>query len=101
SPHLFFLFIIRRPPTSTLFPYTTLFRSPSSHPAHLRRADAGGVHSEPCEFEYAAASACASKRSDLRRRSAGVRAQDRLGRGAHLQAADGLGFPAGREPRSV
>src|SRR5436189_4006166 len=27
--HLFFL-MIRRPPRSTLFPYTTLFRSPSS-----------------------------------------------------------------------
>src|SRR3712207_7155760 len=29
SPHLFFFFLmIRRPPRSTLFPYTTLFRSP-------------------------------------------------------------------------
>src|SRR2546430_17454744 len=30
-PHLFFIFfflMIRRPPRSTLFPYTTLFRSP-------------------------------------------------------------------------
>src|SRR3712207_8609359 len=27
--------MIRRPPRSTLFPYTTLFRSP---PAHIRRA---------------------------------------------------------------
>src|SRR5260370_37743989 len=28
SPHLFFFFLmIRRPPRSTLFPYTTLFRS--------------------------------------------------------------------------
>src|SRR5438105_7470128 len=26
----FFFFIIRRPPLSTLFPYTTLFRSPST-----------------------------------------------------------------------
>src|SRR5438132_9536403 len=25
--HFFFLLILRRPPTSTLFPYTTLFRS--------------------------------------------------------------------------
>src|SRR5690606_41386711 len=25
--HLFFFFLIRRPPISTLFPYTTLFRS--------------------------------------------------------------------------
>src|SRR2546430_14921294 len=26
-PHLFFFLMIRRPPRSTLFPYTTLFRS--------------------------------------------------------------------------
>src|SRR3712207_9115181 len=31
--HSFFFLMIRRPPRSTLFPYTTLFRSP------LRRAD--------------------------------------------------------------
>src|SRR5438876_7737639 len=35
---LFFL-IIRRPPRSTLFPYTTLFRS--HHPAHLGRGELG------------------------------------------------------------
>src|SRR3712207_8918118 len=29
--------MIRRPPRSTLFPYTTLFRSPSSRPAHPHR----------------------------------------------------------------
>src|SRR5437899_11993902 len=28
SVHLFFFLMIRRPPRSTLFPYTTLFRSP-------------------------------------------------------------------------
>src|SRR2546429_6767564 len=28
---LFFFLMIRRPPRSTLFPYTTLFRSPRSH----------------------------------------------------------------------
>src|SRR5262245_65656030 len=27
----FFFFMIRPPPTSTLFPYTTLFRSPHKH----------------------------------------------------------------------
>src|SRR3712207_7695553 len=27
--HLFFFLMIRRPPRSTLFPYTTLFRSPA------------------------------------------------------------------------
>src|SRR5262249_61243748 len=29
SPHFIFLLMIRRPPRSTLFPYTTLFRSNS------------------------------------------------------------------------
>src|SRR5437588_10381663 len=33
---LFFFLIIRRPPRSTLFPYTTLFRSRVRHPV-LRR----------------------------------------------------------------
>src|SRR5438105_5382153 len=28
---LFFFSVIRRPPISTLFPYTTLFRSPDAH----------------------------------------------------------------------
>src|SRR5258705_6220580 len=30
--HFFFFLMIRRPPRSTLFPYTTLFRSNSWHP---------------------------------------------------------------------
>ena len=30
----FFFLMIRRPPRSTLFPYTTLFRSVASHRAH-------------------------------------------------------------------
>src|SRR5256886_16275805 len=30
--------MIRRPPRSTLFPYTTLFRSPDGRPEHLREA---------------------------------------------------------------
>src|SRR3989449_6586065 len=29
-PYIFFFLMIRRPPRSTLFPYTTLFRSPNS-----------------------------------------------------------------------
>src|ERR1039457_7417916 len=35
--HVFFFLMIRRPPRSTLFPYTTLFRSGV---IHLDRADA-------------------------------------------------------------
>src|SRR3712207_7169465 len=40
---MFFFLMIRRPPRSTLFPYTTLFRSPVRRPAAARgdRARAG------------------------------------------------------------
>src|SRR3712207_6975393 len=37
---MFFFLMIRRPPRSTLFPYTTLFRSPNPEkilPSHLKR----------------------------------------------------------------
>src|SRR2546429_8984894 len=37
----FFFLMIRRPPRSTLFPYTTLFRSPL-HALRQRRAEAEG-----------------------------------------------------------
>src|SRR3712207_7566397 len=33
---IFFFLMIRRPPRSTLFPYTTLFRSLSSYPQYSR-----------------------------------------------------------------
>src|SRR2546422_9692422 len=36
----FFFLMIRRPPRSTLFPYTTLFRSPPRPPDHTRSAAA-------------------------------------------------------------
>src|SRR6266581_5302713 len=35
----FFFLMIRRPPRSTLFPYTTLFRSDRSHDPHAQRDD--------------------------------------------------------------
>src|SRR3712207_7985113 len=46
---LFFFLMIRRPPRSTLFPYTTLFRSPASGwggslRAWRERAFGGGAH---------------------------------------------------------
>src|SRR6266566_8951388 len=40
SPAGFFFLMIRRPPRSTLFPYTTLFRSRSSQSGYLLRATA-------------------------------------------------------------
>src|SRR5688572_32684918 len=39
---LFFLLMIRPPPRSTLFPYTTLFRSQADRRLHPRRGHAGG-----------------------------------------------------------
>src|SRR2546430_14240868 len=39
----FFFLMIRRPPRSTLFPYTTLFRSPYDH----HQADHGRLDGEP------------------------------------------------------
>src|SRR6476659_7818012 len=42
---LFFFLMIRRPPRSTLFPYTTLFRSLRSRPGSPRRAGRGGPRS--------------------------------------------------------
>src|SRR5437868_12778587 len=40
----FFVLMLRRPPRSTLFPYTTLFRSPGPLPDHHRTLQAeGGV----------------------------------------------------------
>src|SRR2546428_4916916 len=38
--------MIRRPPRSTLFPYTTLFRSPASAPELMRRLT--GIDIERC-----------------------------------------------------
>src|SRR6266567_5716159 len=51
----FFFLMIRRPPRSTLFPYTTLFRS-----RHVRRPDAvarvhAGVLGDACAARHAAA----------------------------------------------
>src|SRR5206468_11023643 len=59
--YIFFFLMIRRPPRSTLFPYTTLFRSPSQGgepgagalprgllpPDALARADAAGRRPRP------------------------------------------------------
>src|SRR5260370_23137806 len=54
NTRFFFFLMIRRPPRSTLFPYTTLFRSkiePPGHgraprPGHPRRQPAQGFRSE-------------------------------------------------------
>src|SRR3712207_8861865 len=43
--------MIRRPPRSTLFPYTTLFRSLDVIPAREKRADACRIKVLPCVLE--------------------------------------------------
>src|SRR5690242_21514486 len=51
SFHIFFFLMIRRPPRSTLFPYTTLFRSPAGHgeafAPRLGRTSHGGAQHSP------------------------------------------------------
>src|SRR5688572_32214623 len=39
--HFFFFFLLRRPPRSTLFPYTTLFRSGTGHHRHRQGRQPG------------------------------------------------------------
>src|SRR5256885_10062607 len=53
SDFFFFFLMIRRPPRSTLFPYTTLFRSP---PARGRRRSARHPHPERRAFRFRALS---------------------------------------------
>src|SRR5260370_27864297 len=45
--HTFFFLMIRRPPRSTLFPYTTLFRSPPGRDGGWFRAAAGHPWLDP------------------------------------------------------
>src|SRR5258705_8089002 len=67
---LFFFLMIRRPPRSTLFPYTTLFRS---HPAPARRLwrvcwprilQRASWHSQPCSPESRICARPSRKRSE-------------------------------------
>src|SRR3712207_9439959 len=43
---MFFFLMIRRPPRSTLFPYTTLFRSARRRPGGDRRGSAAGERAQ-------------------------------------------------------
>src|SRR6266536_6217629 len=44
---LFFFLMIRRPPRSTLFPYTTLFRSTDTNGQAWHRHASGTLHTTP------------------------------------------------------
>src|SRR2546430_6961893 len=48
----FFFLMIRRPPRSTLFPYTTLFRSPPPGPRHVTPGEVWNVRGEGDEVSY-------------------------------------------------
>src|SRR2546422_7630111 len=48
---MFFFLMIRRPPRSTLFPYTTLFRSFSSQASHPMEACAAAMGDRPRWFQ--------------------------------------------------
>src|SRR5688572_31591878 len=53
-PEVLFLLMIRRPPRSTLFPYTTLFRSPAAGARRPPRPR-GGRRSRPAAYVPGAA----------------------------------------------
>src|SRR5256885_3616582 len=60
---LFFFLMIRRPPRSTLFPYTTLFRSnerieAADHLAHRKQAAVAGDHARSEEHTSELQSPC-------------------------------------------
>src|SRR3712207_8586251 len=75
----FFFLMIRRPPRSTLFPYTTLFRS---------RREAEGARRAPRRPDRGRASE-AERRRHRRRAGAGPRADDVPPRGRRRRRAGG------------
>src|SRR2546428_14016788 len=102
---LFFFLMIRRPPRSTLFPYTTLFRSPGAlQPAPrvpARPGCVGGprtgrrtrIHPPPADVARAA------RRAQLADGAAARSRRRRLGNRARRAPGVGGGDPEGR-PRA-
>src|SRR5689334_23951589 len=74
---LFFLLMIRRPPRSTLFPYTTLFRSLRSSDSERTRSD--GDAANQCAHQCALATAIGA--DDGRHLSRGRFERDAIQRG--------------------
>src|SRR2546430_13513086 len=60
--------MIRRPPRSTLFPYTTLFRSPRGGRAAARRVRGAGVRGERSPARAVARRAAAHRGAERRDR---------------------------------
>src|SRR5260221_12908656 len=69
---LFFFLMIRRPPTFTLFPYATLFRSP--HLARRRRAVDWGARLSPLAARLAGPLSC--RRGLAGRQSGALRSEE-------------------------
>src|SRR2546430_10300216 len=57
--------MIRRPPRSTLFPYTTLFRSEGAAPSALLLVEMDGLGRYPEEFDELAAEAAVERLTAL------------------------------------
>src|SRR3712207_6979657 len=62
--YIFFFLMIRRPPRSTLFPYTTLFRSRHVRGHQLERRDLDGAEGERRHRAELTANAVATRRLD-------------------------------------
>src|SRR3712207_8688980 len=62
--------MIRRPPRSTLFPYTTLFRSDEGTVAHELSRDRGNYRGQP---STAAGASCSTRATEVIRCTAKVR----------------------------
>src|SRR2546427_11736773 len=80
---LFFFLMIRRPPRSTLFPYTTLFRSAAGAPLHreLLPAHALRAHgTEPGRAAQAAGARLARQQPRAGERHPPQPAADQIGR---------------------
>src|SRR2546422_8020428 len=65
-PYLFFFLMIRRPPRSTLFPYTTLFRSLSAESRYLIPAHPVPPWGRPNQGPRGAAGSSRPHRADRR-----------------------------------
>src|SRR2546422_6758205 len=67
---LFFFLMIRRPPRSTLFPYTTLFRSqPSLHGAAPETLNLEGQCDQRCCLRHERADRCRQRQREQPHRS--------------------------------
>src|SRR5712672_506667 len=72
----FFFLMIRRPPRSTLFPYTTLFRSEPNAFPRSRRGYPQHIHSLKSENVFGSPATCCArihKRSSTQRKTAAAR----------------------------